>query len=484
MSYTTVNELMTAIADAIRSKTNTSAKISTQDMPSKILAIQAGSSAKVNVKNADELFYNRLALTNDVDDILVVNDNASAVRMFKGCNLNGIDLSKFDLSNVSNVESMFEEANFTGIILNDVIIFKVDNAASFFRNATRGSLDITKIKMPNLTRGEYMFYNFDISGIDFSTFFSSGKITDASNMFANTILKGVDFSKYDWSSVTNQRNMFKGANFTGVKDNTMKLMGDSIQGMFQDANMTNFDFSKLSMPNACNDYSFMRGCSGTINLTGWSLTKITDFGEMFCDCKSEQAIDMSPLSVNTAVKSTGNMFNGAYFTKIYGFTNWATAMKNVNYAGRMFSSLKKCTSLDLTGLTFPNVKDNNGAPDFINDIPSTLTEILGFPHFEISASSSSTYKFNNNTNTSVKKITFGGTWFSNSSTGAITLDLSMFQGLTDDGVVAMLNSIPANTSGLTHALKLYTPVFNSLMKNNPATMSAFMNKKYNLSYGT
>lgn len=91
-------------------------------------------------------------------------------------------IDKWDVSNVTNMEGMFDEAKFNGDI-SKWNVSKVKNMSGMFR---------------------YSEFNGDISKWDVSN------VTDMSEMFRSSKFEG-DISNWDVSNVTNMKNMFDGS---------------------------------------------------------------------------------------------------------------------------------------------------------------------------------------------------------------------------------------------------------------------------------
>lgn len=113
------------------------------------------------------------------------------------------DISKWDTSNVTNMNSMFFASEFNRDISNWDVSNVTDLSAMFKESKFNG--DISKWNTSKVTSMERMFgstiFNGDISNWDTS------KVTDMSYMFSSTIFNG-DISKWNTSKVTNMDGMF------------------------------------------------------------------------------------------------------------------------------------------------------------------------------------------------------------------------------------------------------------------------------------
>ncbi len=105
--------------------------------------------------------------------------------MFAACELRSLDLSTFDTSKVTDMNSMF-----------------------FWKNALR-SIDLSSFDTSNVTNMSRMFDDCSsLTSLDLSSFDTS-KVTDMNSMFFwNRDLTSLDLSSFDISNVTNMNSMF------------------------------------------------------------------------------------------------------------------------------------------------------------------------------------------------------------------------------------------------------------------------------------
>ena len=129
-----------------------------------------------------------------------------------------LNLSNWDVSKVTNMESMFEKSTFNGELnISNWNVSKVTNMESMFQDSTfyskyfHGELNISNWNVSNVTNMESMFYGFNgklnISKWDVS------KVTNMSYMFYNSTVEELNLSNWDVSKVTNMSYMFYDSNF-------------------------------------------------------------------------------------------------------------------------------------------------------------------------------------------------------------------------------------------------------------------------------
>ena len=149
------------------------------------------------------------------------------------------------------------------------------------RSAIRKYGDISKWDVSNVTNMEEMFiysdFNEDISKWDVSN------VTDMNNMFYNAKNFNGDLSKWDVSNVKNMYAMFYSAssfNRNLSKWDVSKVT--NMSKMFEYAESFNGDLSKWNVSNV-RDMSYMFKYAESFNgdLSAWNVSKVTDIGRMF-----------------------------------------------------------------------------------------------------------------------------------------------------------------------------------------------------------
>ena len=134
---------------------------------------------------------------NDID-----TSNITDMSWLFNIEFNG-DISKWDVSNVKNMDNMFSYSKFNGDISNWDVSNVTTMDGMFFRSEFNG--DISKWDMSNVTDMESMFasskFNGDISNWDVSN------VIDMKYMFKNSNFNG-DISKWNVSNVTNNSDIF------------------------------------------------------------------------------------------------------------------------------------------------------------------------------------------------------------------------------------------------------------------------------------
>jgi len=187
------------------------------------------------------------------------------------------DLSKWDVSKVTNMDSMFSWSKFNGDLSKwDVSKVTLMNSMFFFStfNGDLSTWDVSKV-----TEMQGMFeeskFNGDLSQWDVS------KVTSMNSMFLDSGYEG-DLSKWDVSKVTNMKSMFLESRFNGDLSKWNVSEGAAIDGMFSHASCSLCDHVPHRLespcwlecaspkaclhawnPNECNDHVQCAWCEST-----------------------------------------------------------------------------------------------------------------------------------------------------------------------------------------------------------------------------
>ena len=129
--------------------------------------------------------------------------------MFNGSSFDG-DISNWNVSNVTDMHEMFSLSNFRGDISNWNVSKVTDMSGMLFKSPFDG--DISNWNVSNVSNMTGMFYKSMFDG-NISKW-NVGNVSLMEMMFSNSQFNG-DISKWDVSSVTNMRIMFKNSQFNG-----------------------------------------------------------------------------------------------------------------------------------------------------------------------------------------------------------------------------------------------------------------------------
>jgi surface protein len=185
--------------------------------------------------------------------------------------LNG-DISKWNVSKVTNMSAMFAESPFN----QDISEWDVGNVtnmtAMFFKSSFTGS--IYKWNVSNVTKMTGMFakspFNGDIS------IWNVSKVTDMSAMFNDATLFNKDISKWTVNRVTNMCSLFNGAkNFNqGISNWKVDNVTD-MSNMFAESTFTQ-DISSWTVSKVTNMSGMFVNSLFNGNISNWKVNNVTD----------------------------------------------------------------------------------------------------------------------------------------------------------------------------------------------------------------
>jgi len=236
-----------------------------------------------------EMLINILKLFKGDLNIFDVSAIKSMEQLFSGFNSDkrNIDISKWDVSGVTDMNNMFIDSNFKG----DISGWDVSNVTSmrqmFFASKFNGN--ISKWNTSKVTDMAYMFSSSEFNG-NISNW-KTTNVTDMAYMFSSSYFNG-DISKWKTPKVTDMNNMFFDSYFNG-------------------------DISKWKTPKVTNMSNMFCGSDFNGDISEWNVSKVTDMSNMFGRSKFNG--DISNWNVSKVI-SMDYMFS---FSKFNGdISNW------------------------------------------------------------------------------------------------------------------------------------------------------------------
>ena len=211
------------------------------------------------------------------DQMTLEQKRLSSRRLFKG------DISQWNVSNVTNMNSMFSDSQFNGDISQWDVSNVTDMSNMFSSSQFNG--DISQWNVSNVTKMNQMFwgscFDGDISQWDVSN------VTSMSGMFYESRFNG-DISRWNVSNVTNMRGMFAGDTFLGKKYS--RFNGDISQ--WNVSNVTNMsdmfsyshfdgDISQWDVSNVTDMSGMFRSSQFNGDISQWNVSNVTDMSRMF-----------------------------------------------------------------------------------------------------------------------------------------------------------------------------------------------------------
>ena len=212
-------------------------------------------------------------------------------------NILELDLSGFDTSKVTNMNSMFESmSSLTTLNLFNFNTSNVTNMGSMFQGMSNlTTLNLSNFDTSKVTKMYHMFaYMRNLTNLNLSNFDTS-KVTDMSYMFQNVSnLTTLNLSNFDTSKVTDMGCMFYGMSKLATLD------------------LSNFDTSKVTDMHYM--FSYMTNLT-TLYLSNFDTSNVTDMRGMFyLDDEDKLADKLEKIYVNNDFNTT-NLIN---FSAMFG----------------------------------------------------------------------------------------------------------------------------------------------------------------------
>ena len=301
--------------------------------------------------------------------------------MFENCKATNLRVSKFNTSNVTNMQYMFSDCtNLTSLDLSSFDTHNVTNMAGMFNNCSITSLNLSNFDTSKVTSMYYMFSYCKATSIDVSSF-NTSSVTTMQNMFANCSVTNLDLSNFDTSKVTTMVSMFRNCKATNINvsnfnTNNVTTMNSmfygcssvselslsnfntsnvrDMQSMFTSCSVTTLDLSSFNTSKVTSMYRMFIWCKASeIDVSGFDTSNVTNMREMFQECSSLTRLDLSSFKT-PEVKYMDSMFAQCRNLKELDFRNFeAVEGLNINQMFYYCSSLEKLDirKFDITNTT-------------------------------------------------------------------------------------------------------------------------------------
>ena len=289
-----------------------------------------------------------------------LNENSN--RMFRDLsNLINLDVSSFDTSKATNMETMFSRmSNLTTLNLSNFDTSKVTSMIGmFFDTHELTSLNVSNFDTSNVTDMSRMFGALSsLTSLNVSNFDTS-QVTNMSYMFDSVSnLLTLNVSNFDTSKVTNMSNMFsRMSNLTTLNvSNFDTSQVTDMNGMFAgmsltSLNLSNFDTSKVT--NMSYMFSGMFNLP-TLNVSNFDTSKVTNMRYMFSNMRNLTSLDLSNFNTSK-VTNMDEMFSNMFNLTSLDLSNFNTSKVTSMYF--MFYGMHSLTTLDLSNFDTSNVWD-------------------------------------------------------------------------------------------------------------------------------
>ncbi len=273
-------------------------------------------------------------------------------------NLEEIDLSDFDASNVTKISNMFEGCTaLKSLTIDGHYNNKITNIDDFVRNCNNlESITLQRFDFANIPDYSYLnlYEKNKLTHIDLSNSKNIDKVLEKilsapaiqslnlSNCSAkylsgtfeyslfNKTLTSINLKNFDTTNITNLSYMFSGCKA-----------------------LTTINFEGFDTSGVTNMKGMFKGCSSlsSIDLSALDTSKVTNMNAMFSNCSSLSYMDLTNVDT-TSVEDVKYMFEGAGTTtlEIKGLDT-----SNITDMTGMFANCNKLETLTLDGFNFENV---------------------------------------------------------------------------------------------------------------------------------
>ena len=318
-----------------------------------------------NITNMSRMFY----MSSGLKSIDLSNFNTSNVTsmfsMFDGCSsLTTLDLSSFNTSKVTGMNQMFRNCkSLTNLDLSTFDTSKVINMYYMFNNCTLlTQLDLSNFDTSNVIGMYGMFQGCgSLINLNVSSF-NTSNVTNMTWLFADCkLLTEIDVSNFDTSKVTSMRGMFSGASSLQTLNiaNFNLSNVDSMSVMFKNCtNLINLILPNSSAPKLINiQYAFYNctNLKGTIDLSNFKPNNYVDFEFAFYYCKNITEVKLNNFKFSTF----RSVFQGCTLLEKIDFTGISTS--NITSMQDAFNRCSSLTSLDLTNFDVSTLATNKNS---------------------------------------------------------------------------------------------------------------------------
>ena len=289
--------------------------------------------------NMSYMFYDCTNLTSIASSNPGENPSTNVSYTSASENLGNLDFSNFGTAKVEDFSYMFYDCKAMRSIKgldNWNTKSATDMSYMFTYDDNLNSLDLSKFDTSQVTTFKAMFAGCaKLASIAGLNNWNTKSATDMSSMFTyDDNLNSLDLSKFDTSQVTTFKAMFAGcaklASIAGLNNWNTKSATDMSSMFTYDDNLNSLDLSKFDTSQVTTFKAMFAGCAKLASIAGlnnWNTKSATDMSSMFAYDKSLQKLDLSGFDTTTKNATQDNLFSedtNLWYLKI----GKATELKN------------------------------------------------------------------------------------------------------------------------------------------------------------
>ena len=234
-----------------------------------------------NVTNMYAIFAYAKLFNGDISEWQVSNVTNMASMFYRAKAFNG-DISKWEVSKVTRMPGMFSGATKFNRDISRWNVSQVTTMYAMFEGAAAFNQDISRWKVLKVTKMHFMFsgaaaFNQDISR------WNVARVINMCGMFHNALAFDQNISSWDVSNVTNTSRMFEGATaFNGDISEWQVSNVTNMYAMFHKARAFDGDISKWDVSNVTTMQGMFKGATAfNGNISSWKVGKVTNMYSMF-----------------------------------------------------------------------------------------------------------------------------------------------------------------------------------------------------------
>ena len=327
----------------------------------------------------------------DVTSINITGWNTSSAtnmgRMFYRCEqLTSLDVSSFNTTNVTDMSYMFYGLQLVTSL--DVSGFNTANVTNmrnmFYDCQSITTLDLSGFNTASVTNMTSMFYRmYAVTSLNISSF-NTSNVTRMAYMFANCrALPSLNVTHFNTANVTTMSNMFfnmdaiTSLNLSSFNTSNVTSMSNMFYSMDAITSLNLSNFNTSSVTNMSGMFRYSVGLTGTLDLSGFDTSSVTNMSYMF----SSTGPNNGSLVVNTTgwnTSSVTNMSGMFYYSDVGGVTGidaWNTS--SVTNVINMFTGANLFTSpIDISGWDVTNVTNEYNFASSSNILDTTNYDAL------------------------------------------------------------------------------------------------------------